>query len=494
MKSDDPWLKQDPWATPSSAKQKQCRWEDLCLPDDHCFFSKAKERVPQVHRLQLSPNLGGVAFTTKSNVEKIFIEKPKSPFALLIPVSENLRFDSSLNINISNPVEAVVRDPVSNEVYKRQMLILQVGDDIIHHLQSPAYSGTLQEMQELVLELHKSLVSKEIFNFAIDKPLDQIKNRLQDQLPSAVASSLHLYGVRMIRDAERKVISIQCLCKVSIANRSVMLERSGVGDLLIRDFFDRSSKIQDTTILPRFWAVDRAGKDQILRLGNGVTGYAGIVCVKRGLAIRAWCDKLRDIRKVVLPGDERLTESNRHIIPRVTLEAKGWPFSVAPTQVISAVEAATGLTCIPCRCYKSVGVTTWTIALEKAPTTCRFTVSFSGVLYEILITEPASQAQQQQRTAKISKGKGKGKANNNQASSSSGVAQSIVESQNERLAKLESKMSSVEKRQDSIENKLSEGFLSVNDQLRQLLQIANPKQAQHPQTGMTPPPKAAKLS
>eukprot|EP00438_Fugacium_kawagutii_P012583 Skav200204 [mRNA] locus=scaffold623:512826:515837:- [translate_table: standard] len=405
MDKEDPWALQDPWVVPNAAKKKQCRWEDLQVPEDHCFYTQDKQRIPQCHRFQLSSNVGGISFCTRSMVPLIVNSKPKKPFALLLPVSEGLRFEDDLNLSISKPVEAVVRDSSTQEVYKRQMLLVQQGNEVMHML-------------------------------------------------------------------------------------------TGLGDLLTRDFLEKGQDAaqRDCTILPRFWPSDHQGKEQALKLGSGAKGYAGIVLVRRGLAIRALCSDLTDIRRVILANDERITDVNRHIVPRITLETRGWPFSIDPTQVISAIKAATGLICIPCRCYKSLGVTTWTIALEKMPDKRRFCASFSGELVEILITEPLQPASLSQKTQKPSKGKGKGKNKAAPSEPPSSSSHKDVDIQSQRLTVLESKMSSVEKRQDVIENKLNDGFQKVNDQLRQLLQAINPKQASHSSTGMTPPPKAAKTS
>ena len=73
-KTTDPWLKFDPW----QKGQKQCKWEDLTLPKDHPIHDSQHARLQQIHRHQLSLNVGGVAFCTKSTVNDILAKSPNS--------------------------------------------------------------------------------------------------------------------------------------------------------------------------------------------------------------------------------------------------------------------------------------------------------------------------------------------------------------------------------------------------------------------------------
>ena len=85
--------------------------------------------------------------------------------------------------------------------------------------------------------------------------------------------------------------------------------------------------------------------------------------------------------------------------------------------------------------------------------------------------------------------KGSGKGFQGSAETAADVQKDDQNSQ--RITALEAKFSSMERRQDSLESRINDGFNSVNDQLRQVLHAIQPRGA-NSQTGMTPPPKAAK--
>lgn len=143
---------------------------------------------------------------------------------------------------------------------------------------------------------------------------------------------------------------------------------------------------------------------------------------------------------------------------------------------------------LPGRCFRSQGVVTWTVGFATRPSVVRFTASFNSETHEILLTDPVQNVAQGSKGTRSNKGRGKGAKSN----PSNTVEQnpSIVE--HERVSKLEARVDTMEKKQHQIENRINDGFSNVQDQLRQLLQVVQPRAPSPAKTGMTPPSKASK--
>eukprot|EP00438_Fugacium_kawagutii_P017232 Skav228671 [mRNA] locus=scaffold1332:376603:381260:- [translate_table: standard] len=422
---DDPWKQNDPWQSyggGNASVPKQCRWEDLMLPDDHNFFH-----------------------STSANSTRI-----------------------------------------------KQVCYVHTSNDIMHKLPAPTYSATVTVMKELVLELHRSVTNKDFFQKVPDHPHESFKMKIREQFPNDIADTAQLYGFRTVFDVDKKTpLSFQILTKASTASRIKMLELSGSADLFVRDYFEKGAEAEDVTILPRFWAVPPPSRDQALRSASGSEGYAGLVVLKRGIAIRGWCSAIAAIRKTVLAADERYNENNWAIIPKIVLESRGWPISLGASDVITAVKSACKQAPIPGRCFRQQGVVTWTLHFATKPDTLRFIASFNGTNHEILLSEPAPCMV----TSKGKRGaKGTSKSSNKGPPASSSIHEVAATAHADRLTVLENKMGNMEKRQDQLDNKLNEGFSGVQDQLRQLLQIVQPRQSSPTSTGLSPPPKAPKTS
>ena len=482
-KQTDPWLKYDPWQN----GRKQCKWEDLTLPKDHPIHDNHKQRLVQVHRHQLNLNLGGVAFCTKSTVSEILGKKPKQPFALILPANDKLHFDESLRLKVLPPQEIIVEDGASGAIYKRQVVVAYHGEDIVFELPKPSYKGTLTEKSEIVLEVYSSLLSKESFAAFRDKPQENIKVKVADQFPSKATEHINIYGVRVMQDGnEADNFKIQAMCKIDKAHRPSFLEASGAGDIIARDFIPKGEQISDVTVIPRFWPIDKNSKAEALRSAGSTEGFAGILTTKRGLAVRAWASKVANIRRFLISQDERITSDNINVVPTITYDSTGWPSSASPSEVIQAIAHSCGTPPIPTRCYRALGVVTWTVGFSVEPKTNKFSVSFNGTTYEILLTKPTERN-------KTSKG---GKAVNKGASKGfKGQKEHVVHQPDEttdRLTNLETKFAAMERRQDSLESKLQSGFEGVQDQLRQVLNAVQPRAASPSHTGLTPPPKFPK--
>ena len=484
----DPWLKTDPWSS-----KRNCKWEDLKLPSDHPIHDAKGYRLTQHHRHQLGTNLGGVAFITKSMIPEVVAQHPKKPFALLLPASDKLVIDPSFQLTASGPFEVVVEDPSSGNIYKRQVMLAQVGAGILFKREKPTYSATLTEMSEIVLEIDARLAQKDTIVAFQEKPLEAFKAKVVEQFPSKSTKNLNVYGFKHFRENSKRDQTefFQAMCKIPTSDRKQFLERSGIGEICARDFVPKGDVVSDSTIIPRFWQCDKSGKEEAVRAAASLKGFGGLITTKRGIAVRAWVDQIGSIRSILMPHDERICDLNRNIVPVVMRESTGWPSSISASEVVKATLHATSLAPVPTRCFRSLGLTTWTLGFASAPTTKTFLAQFNDHTYEILITEPSESIAIK---AKPGKGKGKGKPFKNVVNTQAPAHQDTPDLVlTDRVACLEAKFGSLERRQDQLEHRITTGFDGVQDQLRQVLQAVAPKQSQQA-TGMTPPPKVAKTS
>ena len=482
----DPWLKSDPWST-----KKNCRWEDLKLPKDHPIHDAKGVRLAQHHRHQLGSNLGGVAFITKAMIPEVVAQLPKKPFALLLPASDKLVIDS-FQLQASGPFEVIVEDPSSGATYKRQVMLAQVGSEVSFKLAKPTYAATLTEMSEIVLEIDARLALKDTIASFQEKALEAFKAKVVEQFPSKTTKNLNVYGFKHFKENSKKNQSefYQAMCKIPTSERKAFLERSGIGEICARDFVPKGGAIQDATIIPRFWQCDKAGKEEAVRAASSLTGFGGLIITRRGIAVRAWVAQIGNIRSILMPHDDRICDLNRNVVPVITRESTGWPSSISASEVVKATFHATSQAPVPTRCYKSLGLTTWTLGFATPPAVKTFLAQFNEQTYEILITEPQDVVAPRTKSLK-GKGKGKGQSNTqkNHVSNQEPSDQVLTD----RVACLEAKFGGLERRQDQLEHRITSGFDGVQDQLRQVLQAVVPRQPQQ-STGMTPPPKVAKTS
>ena len=480
----DPWLKYDPWKG-----QKQCKWEDLTLPKDHPIHDNKHSRLQQIHRHQRNQNVGGVAFCTKSNVSEILAKKPKQPFALILPANDKLHFDESLRLKTMPPKEIVVEDGATGAIYKRQIVVVYQGEDILFEFPKPSYKGTLTEKSEIVLEIHSSLVSKESLHSLRDRMHETIKNKVIEQFPSKATEHINIYSIRRLPEAkEPEKFKIQAMCKIDKSLRASFLEASGAGDVIARDFIPKDEQISDITVIPRFWPIDRQGKAEALRSTGSTEGFAGIIATKRGLAVRAWASKVAHLRRILMSQDERITKENIDVVPMISYDSTGWPSSASPNEVINAIAHSCGTPPIPSRCFRAAGVVTWSLGFAVEPKTTKFSVSFNGTTYEILLTKPSEKNKIVKGSKKGAKGTSKG------VQSQKEIPTQVPDETADRLTNLETKFAAMERRQDTLENKLQSGFEGVQDQLRQVLNAVQPRASSPSRTGYTPPPKVPKSS
>ena len=167
----DPWASFDPWQKRKPVRQS--RWEDLELPQDHLSF---------VRKQELGPAEGGIAFSTKSNLQHLIEAKPKALAAALLPqlAAEDPLCQLS---SVSGPIEVTVFDPALSSNYKRQVHLVtlsQSTDAVCHSLPTPAISLTIADVAELIIECDARVVSKDLFNAFNDNPIHRFKTVLKE--------------------------------------------------------------------------------------------------------------------------------------------------------------------------------------------------------------------------------------------------------------------------------------------------------------------------
>ena len=483
----DPWLRHDPWL--SKDKPKQCKWEDLKLPNAHPFVSKDQKPIQQVHRQKLTPHAGGIAFTTKTQVQALLKLNPAEPAAVLIPAIDSTFFDTlQPKPVVSGPHEVIVIDSGNDDTYKRQVWMIELTKGITFHLPKPSYQAKLQEVCEIVFEVDSRLISKELNQGFLEKPHDHFKAKIADQVATDVLSRVNLYAYRKFspKGADPSHIVHQIMCKIPADKRAVILDKSGVGCIFIRDYIAKGEKQEDITVIPKFWEITKQSKDEAVRATCGLNGFAGLMISKRGLAARAWTSSIATLRRALLPLDDRLSELNLSVVPRIIRDSTGWPASISPQEIIRATHHALSLAPVPSRCFRSNGVTCWTLAFEKEPSQTTFVAQFNDKVYEILLTVPGFKKNPKENN-------GSTKPKKPAVVKDQDVNQLQNDQINDRVSMLEAKFGNLERRQDVVEHKLTSGFDQVQDQLRQILNAVGGRSDKSP-TGSTPPPKFPKTA
>ena len=485
-KKDDPWSSFDPWMQKTGLKQ--AKWEDLRLPTDHPFVSNDGSRIKQVHKQKLSNNTGGIAFATKASLPELMKIEATDPVAILVPNGER-KINSLIQPtpDVSGPFEVVVEDPVSGQVYKRQVLLIQTKPMIKFQLSQPTYTATLPELHELVLEIDSRFATRDLSNLLAEKPLDAFRARATDQYPPNTFQGVKIYAYRKFTPAGSDASHVvhQAMCKLPADKRIIAIERSGLGFITCRDFLGKGEVATDLTVIPRFWSIDKGSKDEAIRAVTGLEGFAGLIVSRRGLAARSWTSKIAVLRKALLPQDERISDLNIAVVPRVLCDSTGWPISISPTELIKATYHAVKLAPVPTRCHRLLGVTCWQLAFAEDPKVTKFVVKFNSQLHEILLTQPGS-------VNPLKQGKKQNPKKSASSHSHTAPQQPVPHVQDdavaERVSILEAKFQTFEKRQETVERQLESGFESLQSQLRQVLNAVSQNRDKSP-TGETPPPK-----
>ena len=309
-----------------------------------------------------------------------------------------------------------------------------------------------------------------------------LNNFLQKQLSASTFTVSENFLIQMtMRNSKSKPCA-----KLIVHIELLFLRLQDRVTLLQEILSQRCEQIADITVIPRFWSIDRNGKSEALRSAGSTEGFAGIIATRRGLAIRAWSAKVGHLRKVLM--SQRITKDNIDIVPSITYDSTGWPSSASPNEIIHAIAHSCGTPPIPTRCFRALGVVTWTLGFAVEPKCTKFSVSFNGTTYEILLTRPVEKVKPIRGYKQPSKGISKG------AKPPKESPIQIPDETSDRLTNLETKFAAMERRQDPLETKLQNGFEGVQDQLRQVLNAVQPRSSSPGHTGFTPPPKIPKSS
>ena len=484
----DPLWHNDPWAR-KPQKRVHTKWEDLTLPKDHPFVDNNSQTLQQTHRLKAD------VLATRAALSDILSISTKKTLGVLLPVTDLAAF-GNLAAKITGPHEVVLDDVNLQSSYKRLALLLPVFGSIKYQLAPAAHSCTAAEYTEVVLELDSRLLAPKDFTHATESPIQTFRKILQS-IHSGLPDTLTLYGLRKGRhpSASKEDTQLQCMARVPKSARQSILEKSGVHGLLIRDFLERGQSASDATVLPRFWAPTCQDLHDMLIITANVTGNAGLVLTKRGLALRVWVDKIGEARKAILADDPRIIEENLNIIPRVILESTGWPTAIDAPNVVRSTHKATGKAPIPTKAFRSAGVHGWTLAFQERPAKTRFTIQINSSVHEILLSEPQGPAPKQNRvqTLKAQKqAKGQKPPEPSAPSLPSFPPAVQKHAESERIDRLEAKMSQLDARQTSLETQLHTRFDDVGVQLQKILSSVQPNTRQRAETEGSPPTKPPK--
>lgn len=491
-KQDPLWL-QDPWSK-KPAKVSQARWEDLILQSPIPFQGTDGSPMTQTDRLQVSQARAGVILTTKQHASELCKAADKLDLALLLPTVDGSK-PANIYQSVEGPYEITAEDPTSKTAYKRLALVLVAKGKVSYKLPAPKLKLQTAAIAELVLEFDSRLLPKAEFEKLKEHPLQSFRQQIMTLHP-ILENALTFYGLRTSRHpgAAKQDQQLQCMLKAPYSARTSLLETSGQTALLTRDFIEHTKEPGDTTVLPRFWDVTQQAFAEMRITTKGIQGAAGLVVTRRGLALRIWTKHIAEARRALLPSDSRLTDENRHVVPRLTFQTSGWPAGTDPSSVVKSMLEATGVATVPTRTFRAAGVRTWILTSETLPSITRFTVDADGATCEILLQQITSGNNAAKGQAK---GKQKPRAAKSHPTSTTSWSPHATLAQapqqdDERLGKLEARFDILEKRQCSFENRVESKFDHIADSLRQIL-AANHTRGRET-SGETPPPKHPKQS
>lgn len=483
MDKPDPWQAKDPWSIGTVAKR--ARWEDLHLLEDHPFYDDANKHLIFRPKQQLSGTCGGIAFCNKNGIADFVSHPPSSTTILIIPANDkSTAFQHVVPGSIKGPFEVTVSDPHQKQVYKRQVICLELVGRMVFKLPQASYQATLEAVAEIVVEAGSRLTTKDYMSGFGIQALGYFKLRIAEQFPQQATKSMNVFGLRAIQHGKEHAV-LQVICRIPATQRAAFIAKSGVGDLIARDFIPKDAEAPaDVSVIPRFFECPRAGQESILKATSDIKGFAGLQVTPRHLAVRAWTENIASLRQTLLPCDPRLRPENIGVAPRFIYNSHGWPPAISPSEVVKSTLRATKLPCVPTRCSRVNNVTCWAPCFHQHPQNEKFTAAFNQVVFEILLS-PASKVYQVPKK----ENSGKTRSDRKVASSEKATSSESKAEADNRITVLEARMSSVEQRQDGLESKLDDGFNAIQSQLRQVLNAVKPRPASG-HTGETPPTKA----
>lgn len=343
----DPWKQQ-----PSSSA---CRWDQLKLTAEHPVFDKTKdERIAQIPFLQVGPQKGGVAFATRASIPLIAGLSPPTPTVILIPGFRGLQgVEIPTNVKMLPPQQLIVEEPQTNTRYKRLVIPLVVCGDIVFKLQETgAIAVSSTKFAELVVEAHPNLLSAANSKAFLDHPLECFK-----KLIAAAGVSLHeisIYSYRKLHGNDAPLH--QAIMKIPADKMTELLQYSGKHEVFVRQFL-QPNEVSDHSVLPRYWDISTEEVRQAFQLGVSLgDSFRGLALTPKGVSIRSSNDALGPARQLVLQGDVRFNDTNRHVICKYTYMAQGYPFEVSHDCIIEATFKACQQACIPLRSFRVGGL------------------------------------------------------------------------------------------------------------------------------------------
>ena len=467
QKKIDPLWEHDPWAKRS--RPTQTRWEDLQLPVDHPFVDASGKPLPQQHRLQATQIRHGLVMITKTSLTEFIKLGTTQTFAVLLPTADLSAF-GDVALKVQGPFETVVHDPNLKKSYKRLTQLLVLHGHVKYQLATPSCTFTADEHIEIVLELDSRTILAKDFDGAAEHPVATFR-KLANGFCADKSEATSFYGFRNSRHpaASKDDKQLQCIVQLPKCMREAALKYSGQFGLLTRDFLAKGATSSDTSILPRFWETSAKNLHDAVIIASQAKGVCGVVITRRGIAIRCWTAFIEDARRSVLAGDARITEENIKVVPKVVVEATGWPAATEPKHIVKSVLQATGLAPLPMRAFRVAGVHGWSLAFESRPTVDKFTVQFNDKQYEVLLAD--SQPGLFNRLPKQQKPQKNIPRSSNfeplPAPVSYPSAQKSAEA--ERIDRLEERIDKIDTRQSRLETKFDGRFDEVSAMLRQLV-------------------------
>eukprot|EP00438_Fugacium_kawagutii_P020750 Skav227427 [mRNA] locus=scaffold1986:183488:186964:- [translate_table: standard] len=483
----------DPWAgyTPSNAG---CRWDQLVLPEKHQFFCANKNlRLPQIPLSQLSNQHGGIFFATKSSVHEFAQTKPPNTSIALLP-----GFRGFTNVVLPDHMQALpavqitVKEPGNGPTYKRLAIPVLICGKCEYKVEdsSQAIAVTSEKFIEMVLEMHEAILSKPMIDLLNDQPLMAFKKALAaSQLVMAECS---IYSYRRVKAFDHGQLH-QAIIKVPRDSANLLLRFSGSTDLFVRQYLNPGDA-PDHSILPRYWSMSSDDLRAINQLGSAMGDPCrGVAITAKGLALRADNAKLAEARQLVLQGDIRFGDLNRHVVARFMYQAQGYPFELSHESLIKSTKEALSLAPIPLRSFRIGGIHTWILAFDQEVSVTSFSLKMDAAIYEVILAPPLP------NKPKISKNRPKKKDSADRPQftfqHSLGSSQVNASGDTSKVASLEARVTRLETQQTQLSEKVDQRFDQVSSQLQQVLAAVTPaphgtsRPRQGDATGETPPPK-----
>ena len=496
----DPMQKQDPWAAynrptvPAGVK-----WDQLKLSANHPWFEKGKDRLKQVPFQQLGSQVGGIAFATKIQLRDLANINPPTTTVVLLPGLKEIPNSELSSLGHPLPVQqVVVNEPDSKKQYKRMVLPIIIKGDVEFKMEATSSTVTLDKatFAELVLEIHSSLASGQTLQHLKDHPLEHFR-RLVANLHWTM-TEVSVYAYRRLKAVGDATIH-QSLMKVHEAHRLDLLRFSGKQELFVRQYLHEGETL-DHSLLARYYPHTIDDARAARQLGESLEGsYVGLALTSKGLAIRALNSALASARDIVLQGDVRFNEVNKHVVCQHIFLAQGFPFHASHSNVIEGIFKATKNAPVPLRNFRLAGVLTWVSGLDSPPAVMLFDIKIGDQTFEILLSkqEPAGKVQ---KPKKGKKGSFVAQGQQSWATTSPSIppTHAIATNNDRRLVSLEAKVANLESKQDKLASqqedlsqKVDGKFDEISDQLRKVLSAVTggrPRE-QSGETGYSPPAK-----